>query len=97
MMYGMTALMEYNRTAAQDPRYAAMMRRRPAKKYRAVEIGHGIYFEFWGAHEWEFTVLPLYFDKKTCYHLAYQLHTTARCIGLSADNLHRIVKPMLPT
>lgn len=92
MMYGMMVLTEYNRKAAQDPQYAAMMRKRPAKKHRTFEIGHGIYFEFWGAHEWEFTVLPLYFDKKTCYHLAHQLQTTACCIGPSADNLHRIVK-----
>lgn len=92
MMYGMTALNEYNRKAAQDPQYAAMMRKRPAKKHRTFEIGHGIYFEFWGAHEWEFSVLPLYFDKKTCYHLAHELFTNACCIGPSADNLHRIVK-----
>ena len=92
MMYGMMALTEFNRTAVQDPQYAGMMRNRPAKKHRAFEIGYGIYFEFWGAHEWEFSALPLYFDKKTCCHLVDQLYTNASCIGPSADNLHRIVK-----
>lgn len=92
MMYGIGALMEYNRKAAQDSQYAVMMRNRPAKKHRVFEIGNGVFFEFWGAHEWEFTVLPLNMDRRDCYRLANQLFTNARCIGPSADNLHRIVK-----
>ena len=92
MIYGISALMEYNRKAAQDSQYAAMMRKRPARKHRVFEIGNGVFFEFWGAHEWEFTVLPLNMDRRDCYRLANQLFTNARCIGPSADNLHRIVK-----
>ena len=92
MMYGISALMEYNRKAAQDPQYAATMRNRPARKHRVFEIGNGVFFEFWGAHEWEFTILPDAFERRDAYRLVHQLHTNACCIGPSADNLHRIVK-----
>ena len=92
MMYGIGALMEYNRKAYQDPQYAANMRNRPAKKHRISEIGNGVFFEFWSTHEWEFTILPQIFNRQERYYLANQLLTNARCIGPSAENLHRVVK-----
>lgn len=92
MMYGISALMECNRKAYQDPQYAAMMCKRPAKKHRIFEIGNGVFFEFWGTHEWEFTILPHAFESRNRYRLANQLLTNARCIGPSAENLHRVVK-----
>ena len=88
----MTALTEYNRTAAQAPQYAAMMRKRPARKYRAFEIGNGVFFEFWNTQEWEFTILHQAFDSQESYCLANRLLTNARCIGPSAENLSRVVK-----
>ena len=92
MMYGMMALTEYNRTAAQEPHYAGMMRNRPAKKYRVFEIGNGVFFEFWNTQEWEFTILHQAFDSQESYCLANRLLTNARCIGPSAENLSRVVK-----
>ena len=92
MMYGITALMEYNRKAAQDPRYAAIMRSRPAKKHRVYEIGNGIFFEYWNTHEWEFTVLNPNIDRKESYHLLNQLYADVCNIDPTYDKLHRIVK-----
>ena len=92
MMYGTQILMESNRKAAQDPRYVATMRNRPVRKHRVFEIGNGVFFEFWSPREWEFTVLPLEIDLKSCSRLMNQLYTDASCIGPSADSLPRIVK-----
>ena len=92
MMYGISALMEYNRTAAQDPQYTATMGNRPARKHRVFEIGNGVFFEFWNTQEWEFTILHQAFDSQESYCLANRLLTNARCIGPSAENLSRVVK-----
>jgi len=92
MMYGITALMEYNRKAAQDPRYAAIMRSRPAKKHRVYEIGNGIFFEYWNKDEWEFTQVNQNIDMQEWNRVALDLVFSIKCINPTADKLQRIVK-----
>ncbi len=77
----------------QSPAYNAIMsKNRPEKKHRVFIISDNIYFEFWKAHEWEFTVRPAASDIFRKYmNLVRQMLIYADQINLDATKLPRYI------
>lgn len=91
-MMNVSALTSANLMALQNPAYAEMMTRRPAKKHRVIEIGNGIFFEYWNKDEWEFTLLNRAIDMKEWNRVAREIVCSIECMNPTADKLQRIVK-----
>lgn len=91
-MMNASALTSVNLMALQNPNYARIMARRPAKKHRVIEIGNGIFFEYWNKDEWEFTQVNQNIDMQEWNRVALDLVFSIKCINPTADKLQRIVK-----